>query len=122
METSTLSSLDKDYDDGVYDKANPPVKKKKRSRSRSPGDKASKLPALMLVCLSSLFVFSFMGTLVSGLYFNRRVTTVITATDCLGQSWIMFSVCFFLLSWSFQPRRPACFIIIALHSILHPFR
>lgn len=92
MDTSTLSSLDKDYDDGVYDKANPPSRRAKRSRSKSPGKKPNRLPALMLVCLVSLLIFSTIGTTASGLYFNRRVAISITSTDCLGQSWIMFSV------------------------------
>lgn len=94
MDTSTISSLDKDYDDGVYDKTKPPRRRNKRprARSQSPGKKPNRLPALMLVCLVFLFVFCVIGTTASGLYFNRKVAISITSTDCLGQSWILFSV------------------------------
>lgn len=118
MDSSTISSLDKDYDDGVYDKANPPSKHAARAKSEPPADKPSKLPVLMLACLVSLLVFCFIGTLVSGLYFNNRnnlsVTTPVASSDCLGPSWTMFSVCS-----NVYPPSPACFW--PFHSAMNQF-
>lgn len=135
MDSSTISSLDKDYDDGVYDKANPPSRrnkkknknKRKQARSRSPSrpDRPPKLPRLMLVALVSLAVFCTTGTTVSGLYFSRRATAAlpITSTDCLGQSWILFSVreltLWASLSLTTHPSWRAKSILGFLYTVLH---
>lgn len=88
METPyTCSSLDSRYDDGVYDK----VEAQSHDRaSREPIVKPPRLPAVMLVTLVLLFVSCFVGLLISGLHFGHRVPS--DESDCLGQSWVMFSV------------------------------
>lgn len=84
------SSLGKDYDDGVYEKE-VEAKSSQSSRytpSRAPTEQPPKLPTIMLACLIMLLVSCFVGILLSGLHFGNAVHS----GDCLGQSWVMFSV------------------------------
>ncbi|CAN8096205.1 unnamed protein product [Discula destructiva] len=92
MESSDSSSIGK-YSDGVYSVYS---SEKAEAQSRYvttttikalPVVKPSILPTVMLTGLVLLVVFCFVGILVSGLHFGHRVT----AGDCLGQSWVMFS-------------------------------
>lgn len=86
MDSSTISSLDKGYDDGVFDKIESQLG---HASPRTPVEKPPRLPLVMLVCLVVLLVVCFVGILISGLFFAHRL---IDTGDCLGQSWIMFSV------------------------------
>lgn len=86
MESSGSSSTG-DYSDGVYDKVEGPSHYA-ATHKPLPKLKPPMLPTVMLACLILLFVSCFVGILVSGLHFAHRVTS----GDCLGQSWVMFSV------------------------------
>lgn len=92
MDTSSeTSSLGKEYDDGVYDKVEAQTQYEYTPRSQSPirEQTAPKLPVVILTCLVFLFIFCFIGILVSGLHFGHRIND---PGNCLGQSWVMFSV------------------------------
>lgn len=92
--SSDTSSLGKEYDDGVYDKIDTQVHYSEYTpRSQSPTREptsTAKLPIAILACLVLLFVFCFIGILVSGLHFGHRISDL--GASCLGQSWILFSV------------------------------
>lgn len=55
---------------------------------RSPDAPLSKLHWVVLANLVLLFIFCFITILTSGLVFGHNVAS----SDCLGQSWVMFSV------------------------------
>lgn len=55
---------------------------------RSPDAPPSKLHWVVLANLVLLFIFCFITILTSGLVFGHNVAS----SDCLGQSWVMFSV------------------------------
>lgn len=84
MESRDSSSVGQ-YDDGVYDKVEA---QSQYTASQVPIIKGPKLPLVMLAALALLLIFCFVGLLVSGLHFGHRIYS----DDCLGQSWIMFSV------------------------------
>lgn len=81
---SDSSSLG-NYSDGVYDKVEA---QSQYNRSHAPPDKPPKLPTVMLACLVLLLLFCSIGILSSGLHFGNKAPS----RDCLGQSWVMFSV------------------------------
>lgn len=56
---------------------------------QSPDAPPTKLHWVVLANLVLLFIFCFITILTSGLVFGHNVTS----NDCLGQSWVMFSVC-----------------------------
>lgn len=104
MESSGSSSVGS-YSDGVYEKAESQSKAAAATNKPLPQVKPPVLPAVMLACLILLFTTCFVGILLSGLHFGHRVES----GDCLGQSWVMFSVrtlpaaCHFLHSTPLQP-------------------
>lgn len=55
---------------------------------RSPDAPPTKLHWVVLANLVLLFIFCFITILTSGLVFGHNVAS----SDCLGQSWVMFSV------------------------------
>lgn len=56
---------------------------------QSPDAPPTKLHWVVLANLVLLFIFCFITILTSGLVFGHNVAS----NDCLGQSWVMFSVC-----------------------------
>lgn len=86
MEPSDSSSTGH-YSDGVYDKVEAQTQYAATNKPL-PALKPPMLPAVMLVCLVLLFISCFIGILVSGLHFGHQAAS----DDCLGQSWVMFSV------------------------------
>lgn len=86
MESSGSSSIGS-YSDGVYDKKEGQSQHAATNKPL-PTLKPPILPGVMLACLILLFITCFVGILLSGLHFGHRVTS----GDCLGQSWVMFSV------------------------------
>lgn len=99
MESTSGSSLG-DYSDGVYSvidcKAEAQADYAAAANKPLPLVKPPMLPlatVLMLASLLSLFIFCFIGILVSGLHFGHRVPSDRFTSDvCLGQSCVMFSV------------------------------
>lgn len=87
MESSGSSSVGS-YSDGVYDKVESQSQAAAATNKPLPQVKPPVLPAVMLACLILLFTTCFVGILLSGLHFGHRVAS----GDCLGQSWVMFSV------------------------------
>lgn len=87
MESSGSSSVGS-YSDGVYEKKEGQSQAGAATDKPLPQVKPPVLPAVMLTCLILLFTTCFVGILLSGLHFGHRVES----GDCLGQSWVMFSV------------------------------
>lgn len=97
MESSSDTSSTGNYSDGVYSIIKPeadahPSYVVPNTEKPLPVVKPPMLPTVMLASLVLLFVFCFIGILVSGLHFGHRVPP----GDCLGQSWVMFAVCIVL--------------------------
>lgn len=65
---------------------------------RSQDGLITKLHWVVLANLVLLLIFCFITILTSGLVFGHNVES----NDCLGQSWVMFSVCH--ISQHFKPR------------------
>lgn len=88
------------YEDGVFDKIeaqydtdnnnnNTATDKHASDREEQP---SPKLPKVALGCLVLLFLFSFITIITSGIVFSHGVAS----SDCLAQSWVMFSVCIYI--------------------------
>lgn len=75
---------------------------------QSPDAPPTKLHWVVLANLVLLFIFCFITILTSGLVFGHNVAS----NDCLGQSWVMFSVCHI----SQQPPR---LLLATHHTTLH---
>lgn len=106
MESSGSSSVGS-YSDGVYDKKENQSQATAATDKPLPHVKPPVLPVVMLVCLILLFTTCFVGILLSGLHFGHRVES----GDCLGQSWVMFSVrtLFTACLFFFTPLEPSLF-------------
>lgn len=95
---STGSSATGNYSDGVYsidEKTAAQIRYAAVTNKPLPRVKRPILPTVMLVALVLLFIFCFIGILMTGLNFGHRVSSTwsSSASDSLGQSWIMCSVC-----------------------------
>lgn len=91
MVSSSDTSADGKYSDGVYSVYSEPEKVQdgpSHTPSPSPREKPPKLPIITLACMVLLLICCFVGILVSGLQFSNKVAP----GDCLGQSWAMFAV------------------------------